>query len=130
MGLGLLRWREFRVYDNLMRAAILALAILALAPAAASRAEAPESANDPAISEWYRSLRSPDTDIGCCSEADCRPTEYRITPTGDYEAFVDDEWLIVPKSKILDHKDNPVGRAVICYSPYLGILCFVRAPEI
>ena len=25
--------------------------------------------------------------------------------------------------------DNPTGRAVVCYTPTLGIVCFIRGPE-
>jgi len=30
---------------------------------------------------------------------------------------------------VLDGKDNPIGRAVVCYTPALGVLCFVRGTE-
>jgi hypothetical protein len=31
----------------------------------------------------------------CCNEQDCRPTPYRVTPTG-VQMFVNGEWIAVP----------------------------------
>ena len=95
--------------------------------AALARGTPPEH-TDPALAPWFRSLQQPNTGVSCCSIADCRAVEYRIN--GDhYEAFVDEKWRAVPPEKILQHIDNPVGRAVVCYTPALGILCFVRPTE-
>jgi hypothetical protein len=84
---------------------------------------------DPALHEWYESLKEPGTTWPCCSEADCRPTDYRMGATG-YEVWVDQKWLTVPREKVLVGYANPVGRAVVCRSPANGsILCFVPAGE-
>ncbi len=66
--------------------------------------------------------------MSCCSLADCRPTESRIK-ANHYEALVGDNWLAVPPDKILQRTDNPTGRAVVCWTPQRGIMCFVRATE-
>ena len=60
--------------------------------------------------------------------ADCRATEYRTTADG-YEAFIEDRWLTVPADRVLDHTDNPTGRAIVCYTPARGIMCFIKGPE-
>jgi hypothetical protein len=95
--------------------------------ATAVYAEAPPNA-DPALAPWFRSLLQPGTSISCCSISDCRATEYRVE--GDhYEALIGDKWFVVPPDKILQRTDNPIGRAVVCWSPQRGIVCFVRATE-
>lgn len=81
---------------------------------------------DPATSNWYQSLRQPKTGGGCCTFADCRPTELRQSPTDSskWEAFISkelfgpdapDAWMTIPDDKIIQHKDNPTGRVVICW---------------
>ena len=35
----------------------------------------------------------------------------------------------MPPDKILQRTDNPTGRAVVCWTPQRGIMCFVRATE-
>ncbi len=112
----------------------LGLLILLAAAIPAALAAPPEGA-DPALAPWFQSLRQPGTGGGCCSLADCRPTEYRPTPNG-YEAWIDGRfsvspgmWVPVPEDKILQRIDNPTGQAVACYTPVLGILCFVRPAE-
>jgi hypothetical protein len=89
----------------------------------------PPSDGDYSLAPWYQSLRQPGTGTSCCSIADCRTTDYRTN--GDtYEALIDGKWIIVPQEKILQRADNPTGRAVVCWTPALGIMCFVRASEI
>ncbi len=82
----------------------------------------PENA-DPALAPWFRSLAQPGTGVSCCSIADCRPVNARITSTG-YEIFVQDRWLIVPPEKILRGKENPTGKPVACVLNG-EVLCFV-----
>src|SRR5215469_13318864 len=93
----------------------------------ATRAAPPPDA-DPALAPWFNSLRQPWTNALCCSVADCRPVESRLTD-GHYEALIDGEWRRIPDNLILNRNDNPTGRAVACWTPQVGILCFVRAPE-
>lgn len=56
----------------------------ALMPARAHDVEAP------LVDKWGRS---------CCSESDCRPAPYRVTPSG-VEMFVKDRWFSVPEERI------------------------------
>jgi hypothetical protein len=85
---------------------------------------------DPALHDWYESLREPGTNYPCCSIADCRPTDYRMSDNG-YEAWLDEHWVKVPEGRVLTGQPNPVGDAVVCRSPASGaILCFVPASEI
>jgi len=101
-----------------------------LAGSALAWARPPEGVPiDPTMHEWYESLKEPGTSFSCCSEADCRPAEYRLGGNG-YEAWLDDKWVAVPPEKVLVGYTNPVGRAVVCRSPANGsILCFVPASE-
>ena len=99
----------------------------------ASHPAAPPDA-DPALAPWFRSLERPDGNGSCCSESDCRRTQYRIV--GDhYEALTDEQWHVprqwipIPPDKILNRADNPTGEAVLCWLPSLGVLCFVRPAE-
>ncbi len=95
----------------------------------------PPADTDPALAPWFQSLRASNGG-SCCSQADCRPVEYRIT--GDhYEALIGTQfevdpprWVDVPPSHILKRTDNPVGRAVACWLPYTGILCFVLPSQV
>jgi hypothetical protein len=100
--------------------------LLAGVAGSAARAAPPENA-DPALAPWFQSLQAPNG-TSCCSLADCRMTDYRTKATG-YEAFVDNRWIAVPRDRVLDHVANPTGRAVVCYMPSMGILCFVRPSE-
>lgn len=110
---------------RLLIAAAPAIAVLAIAGFAAAR---PPARADPALAPWFGSLTQPGTGMSCCSIADCRQTDFRIQ--GDhYEAVVQGEWREIPRDKILQRADNPTGRAVVCWSPALGIMCFVRGPE-
>jgi len=101
--------------------------LVALVLAEPGRAAPPENA-DPSLAPWFQSLRQPGTGILCCSMADCRITDYRTTESG-YEALIDDKWLAVPPGRVLQHTVNPTGRAIVCYLPGPGILCFVRPAE-
>lgn len=99
----------------LVGAAVLTVGSVALA--------APPENADPALAPWFRSLAQPGTGISCCSIADCRPVDTRITPSG-YEIFVKDQWLTVPPEKILQGKQNPTGKPVACVLNG-QVLCFV-----
>ena len=46
-----------------------------------------------------------------------------------YEALIEGEWRQVPDDLTLNRRDNPTGRAIACWTPQVGILCFIRAPE-
>ncbi len=102
------------------------LAFALLAGAGMARAQPPEN-SDPELAPWFQGLRAPNGS-SCCSIADCRITDYR-TDGSNYEALIEGRWLLVPPERVLDHIPNPTGRAVVCYAPALGILCFVRPDE-
>src|SRR5258708_29474038 len=104
---------------------LLLLILLFLATGAG--AAPPENA-DRALSPWFQSLAVPGTGISCCSIADCRPVDYR-TVDDHYEALIEDKWVVIPPRKVLDRTDNPVGRAVVCWTPERGVMCFVRGTE-
>jgi hypothetical protein len=80
------------------------------------------------LAPWFNSLQQPRTGISCCSIADCRRTDARLA--GDhYEALVDGQWRAVPPEAVVERADNPTGRAVVCYTPSRGIMCFIKAPD-
>lgn len=109
-----------------MKYVLLSAAMVAL-PAGYAQAHPPKNA-DMSLAPWFQSLRQPNTGISCCSIADCRRTDFRIQGN-HYQALVDGEWKTVPQNAILDRSDNPTGRAVVCYTPYAGIMCFIKGPE-
>jgi hypothetical protein len=80
------------------------------------------------LSGWFKSLRQPGTGMSCCDISDCQAVNARTSAEG-YEVFIDGRWIAVPEDKILNGKNNPLGRAVACYTPRQGILCFVRPLE-
>lgn len=88
----------------------------------------PPPGADMSLAPWFQGLRQPGTGMSCCSISDCRQTDFR-TNGSHYEAMIDGRWLAIPPDKILDRTDNPTGRAVVCYTPTLGIMCFIRGPE-
>jgi hypothetical protein len=104
-------------------------ALVAAGLTAYARPPAGADPNSP-MAQWHRTSQRPDGLGTCCSESDCRPTAYRIVG-GHYEALVgrawdvDEEWVPVPDAKVLQHTDNPTGTAVLCYTPSIGVLCFV-----
>jgi hypothetical protein len=105
---------------------------LALSQAAVS---APPDSPDPALAPWFESLKQPGTGASCCSIADCRTVDFRQDQDG-YEVLIDSRWkmsipfwLRVPPNRIIDRIDNPTNRAVVCFTPEAGILCFVRPAE-
>jgi hypothetical protein len=89
---------------------------------------APPPNADPTLAPWFNDLRQPWTNALCCSVADCRPVDSRLND-GHYEALIEGEWRRVPDHLILNRTDNPTGRAVACWTPPGGILCFVLPPE-
>lgn len=128
------------VVYGLLAAACVGFGVLVACRPARS---APPDGADPALAPWFEGLRQPGTGMSCCSEADCREVDYRETP-GGYEVWITDPaaavlkgakagiagyWVPVPKDKVLQGKDNPTGRGVVCWTPALGVLCFVRGTE-
>ena len=114
-----------------------ACAIAAIVACSTARAAPPEHA-DPAMAGWFQSLQRPDGLGGCCSQSDCRAVEYRQI-LDHYEALVTPEafpatakepmWVGIPAKVVLKKTDNPTGRAILCWTPGTGPLCFVTPPE-
>lgn len=83
---------------------------------------------DPALAPWFQGLQQPLSGLSCCSLADCRPVDWR--GEGDhYEVYLEDRWMPVPPEVVLSRHDNPTGSAIACYTPTMGIMCFVRGSE-
>lgn len=121
------RWR------NWLLSGLLALASIGMAAAR------PPAHYDPALHQWFESLRQPGSGIGCCSEADCKimaPGDWRQIGDG-YQIRVRDAWHDVPPDRILQNEPNPTGSVVACYRALDGvqdkagviIFCFVRGTE-
>ncbi len=105
-----------------------AVAVTLLTFSALPTVSAPPENADPRLAPWFNSLRQPGTGVSCCSISDCRPVDYRVSGAG-YEVWIEGTWRQVPADKILQGRDNPIGRAVVCWTPALGIMCFVRGTE-
>jgi len=110
----------------LLRSSAVALGLVVLS--AVPTVSAPPENADPTLAPWFNSLRQPGTGVSCCSISDCRPVDYRVSGAG-YEVWIENGWRQVPADKILQGRDNPIGRAVVCWTPALGIMCFVRGTE-
>jgi hypothetical protein len=105
---------------------LIVAAVLAVFAASADARPPPNP--DPALAPWFESLRQPDSGASCCSTSDCRPVDFRTS--GDhYEVFLQNRWMEVPQHAILHRLDNPTGRAVVCWTPVVGIMCFVPGPQ-
>lgn len=104
---------------------IRALVFTLLATAAVA---APPPDADPGMADWFSSLRTPEG-ASCCSLADCRPADIRITKDGLMATTSDGQWVVVPPEKILQHRDNPTGSAVMCWNGH-DVLCFVFPAQI
>ena len=107
---------------------LVMMSCAALALLAGSAAAHPPPGADMSLAPWFQSLKQPGTGMSCCSIADCRPTDFRIHG-GEYQAMVEGQWRSVPPNAVLERLDNPTGRAIVCYTPYFGIMCFIKGPE-
>jgi hypothetical protein len=127
-----MNWEPFCVAGarlKSLRAFMLAAGLGAILVPIGAAISAPPDGADPSLAPWFQGLRQPGTGISCCSIADCRTTDYRTRMDG-YEVLIDDRWVSVPWEKVLQHMTNPTGRAVVCWTPQRGVLCFVRPDEI
>lgn len=104
------------------------LLLLTMGSLAGSALGRPPEGADMTLAPWFGSLKQPGTGMSCCSMADCRPVDFRIQGNR-YEAYVEGMWRVVPPEVVLRRDDNPTGRAIACYTPYHGIMCFIRGPE-
>lgn len=93
---------------------------------------------DPAISEWYRSLKQPDNSVSCCGEADSYYCDEHARGSQLYCVIDDDRdnealkrkpiangtEILIPDNK-LNRDPNPTGHGVVFLS-YGGIVwCYV-----
>jgi hypothetical protein len=108
---------------------VLLRCIIAAALGSQATHAKPPANPDPTLSPWFESLEDPETTLSCCDETDCRPVDDRIGAAG-YEVLLRGAWVPVPDAKIIRRTDNPVGRAVLCWSPNFGIMCFVPGPAV
>lgn len=79
------------------------------------------------VDDWFESLLAPDTGIPCCDRLDCREVASRRGAAG-WEAWSDGRWVTIPEDKVVTDTVNPLERAVLCWSPTLGLTCFVPPP--
>lgn len=64
---------------------------------------------------WYQGLRQPRSGLSCCSDQDCRPTQWRTGRTA-VEVKVNGTWCPVPPDRILPIA-APDGQAHVCTPP-------------
>jgi hypothetical protein len=128
---GAVSWRKRTVAVSIGGKIAVAVGLALSQVAVAAPPDSPNSALVP----WFESLKQQGTGAPCCSIADCRTAEFRQDRDG-YEVLIDGRWklsapfwLRVPPNRIIDRSDNPTGRAVVCFTPEAGILCFVRPAE-
>ena len=119
-------------------------ALALLAPLTAYAAPPHGITPDPAMAEYYHSLKVPGTTALCCTIADCRNVRARVRldADGSYEAYIDsatfpdddspyhghapNAWVKVPEAVIIHDKPNLSGEPIACW--YNGELrCFVPA---
>jgi hypothetical protein len=50
----------------------------------------------------------------------------RVPDDGDGGGHDGGTWIAVPPDKILPRHDNPTGEPVTCWTPALGVMCFVE----
>lgn len=127
--------RRYRSMTSRIIGAVIVFALI-LWIAATVAFSAPPDGVDPnsPTSQWYKSLRVPDSDAACCSLADCREVDYRLVGN-HYEAFISkksfgkdapEQWLEVPEQSRIRPMTNPTGSGVACF--YGGMIrCFVEA---
>ena len=120
-------------------AGLLVAVVLLLAIGVTTTYAAPPENADPALAPWFQSLQIPGmSHISCCSQSDCRPVDHRtvgdyyealLTPEQFGRAVQQSRWIRVPFDRVLERVDNPTGKAILCWQPGNGVLCFVRPPE-
>jgi len=111
---------------TLPRIPIAALWFFALLSITEAFGRPPENA-DSALAPWFQGQAIPGLGVSCCSQADGRAVDFRIV--GDhYEAYLTkkafpdaidrDHWEPVPQNALLEHQNNPTGRAIAWVIPY------------
>lgn len=131
-----------------MRSLVATLcAALLLGQAAQARDQGQWADADPAVSEWFATLKQPDNpNVSCCGEADAYwADDIHVEVVGDVSKVIavitddrDDEPLHrphvpigtrieVPPHKLKWDRGNPVGHSIIFLSRNLDVYCFVQA---
>jgi hypothetical protein len=87
---------------------------------------------DAALHEkFYSTWMMPDAPrTSCCHNEDCAPAASRFV-NGRWEARreQDENWTLIPESKIEMNRDSPDGRSHLCGRKLLGgfaVFCFIR----
>ncbi len=103
-----------QVRDAIARTAVLALAVgLCTLPALAQDGTFGQGHAE--LHGWYQRLHQPGNGFSCCSDQDCRPTQWRAGATA-IEVKVDGTWCPVPQDRILPIS-APDGQAHVCTPP-------------
>lgn len=96
---------------------------------------------DPAIAEWFRTLKQPDhPTVSCCGEADAYFADsYKVAPDGTYIAIITDERpdgplmrshipvgteVPIPANKLKFDKGNPTGHGIV-FMGYGSVFCYL-----
>ncbi len=111
----------------------LVLAVLVLTPVTAVAEPPPGADPNSPIAHWFRSLHRKGDGFPCCSLADCREVSARAQPNGRWAILAskasfdngDDQWHEVPPDRVVTGVKNPLGNPVACWSPWMGVMCFV-----
>lgn len=79
------------------------------------------------VDAWFDTLIAPDTGVPCCDRLDCREVATRQGP-GGWEVWAGGQWVPIPEEKVVTGTANPLEHGVMCWSPTLGLTCFVPPP--
>lgn len=95
---------------------------------------------DPAIAEWYRSMRQPDNPLPCCGEADAYWADDTVVEGDKVFAVITDPRpdaplrrphipmgtrIEIPPNKMKRDGGNPTGHNVIFVNQAGAVFCFV-----
>jgi hypothetical protein len=119
---------EAHLHETTLMRMLLILLLFAGNPAIAHDYGEHESVS-PATRQWFRDLRSPETSIQCCDVSDCLRTEAHVSQNRWKARAPDGSWLIVPPTRVITDRGNPVGEPILCAvnkgeGSWL-VLCFV-----
>lgn len=133
-----------RIYLAIMTMVVVAVAALAMMLAAHARDLGQWGNNDPAVTQWYRSLMQPDAPgVSCCGEADAYwCDEIHVRDGKTYCNVTDDRddgprmrphidagtEIAIPDTKLMDGKitgGNPTGHSIAFISRSGFVYCFI-----
>ena len=69
--------------------------------------------------EFYRYLKIPGTDTPCCDGRDCRPAQFKVTPTG-VQFLINARWISPPPGRIIQTR-TPDGGGHWCGIAFEGV---------